>query len=238
MQYDKEVLSIRETTTTFEVKQSIDVNALFMSHILQYLTDDSSLLDIGNGNGFVLSKVLEETDRHAQLFGVDNSHEMVLLAQKNLTSKARITEASSDNLPFDDCNFDIATAKNVTRINAAEIFRVLKDDGVFIFREYGFGKGVLEIARMFEGRIIRQRKPDFYVEKLSSAGFQIVSLDQYEIRRSYDSAEQLVSIVKSFPFIEDFSEFDEATILKKFAKNATITSDPFILVAIKKKGCE
>jgi hypothetical protein len=126
----------------------------------------------------------------------------------------------------------------VTRIDASEIFRVLKNDGAFVFREYGFGKGMIEIAELFDGRIVRQRKPNFYVEKLLAVGFQIIKFDQFEIIRSYRSADKLISIVKSFPFVENFSESDEAVILEKFAKNATITSDPFILVAIKKKGCE
>ncbi|HQB50733.1 MAG TPA: hypothetical protein PLT32_00775 [bacterium] len=59
---------------------------------------------------------------------------------------------------------------------------------------------------------------------------------QFKIFRKYNSAQELVSIVKSFPLIQDFSIADEAKILKRFEKDATITSDPFILVANKIKG--
>lgn len=237
MQYDKRVISIRDDVAKFEVEQNIDINALFLPCITQYLVDGCSLLDIGTGNGFVLSQILQKTDRQVQLFGVDNSKEMVSIARKHLMNNADIVKADIGNLPFNDCSFDIVTAKNVTRINAFEIFRILKDDGVFIFREYGYGKGMIEIAQLFDGRIIRQQEPGYYVEKLSRAGFQIIKLDQFEIARKYHSAQELVHIVKSFSFIEDFSELDEKMILEKFSKKATITSDPFILIATKSKGC-
>ena len=238
MQYDDEVISIRDDVANFKVEQIIDINISFFLYITQYITDGCSLLDIGTGNGFVLSQVLEKTNQQIKLFGVDNSKEMVLLARKNLADNAKIVRANIDNLPFDDCSFDIVTAKNVTRIDTSEIFRILKDNGVFIFREYGYGKGMIEIAKLFDGRVIRQQQPEYYVDNLSSAGFQIIKFEKFEIARGYNSAQELVSIVKSFPFIEDFSESDENTILEKFSENATITSDPFILVAIKPKGCE
>ena len=195
-------------------------------------------MDIGTGNGFVLSQILQNSNKKVQLFGVDNSNEMVKLASKNLENNAKIIKANISSMPFNDCSFDIVTAKNVTRIDAHEIFRILKDGGVFIFREYGCGKGMCEIAKMFNDRIIRQRGPEYYRELLSDAGFQIIKLDQYEVTRKYDSAKELVAIVKSFPFVENFSKYDESIILEKFAKNTIITSDPFILVANKSKGSE
>ncbi|MDD5396648.1 MAG: class I SAM-dependent methyltransferase [Candidatus Moranbacteria bacterium] len=236
MQYDNKTLVIRDYVANFKVEQGIDVNTLFILLITQHLNDGSTLLDVGTGNGFVLSQILQNSDKQVQFFGIDNSSEMVKLAVKNLANKAKITEANIGDMPFDDCSFDIVTAKNVTRIDATEIFRVLKGNGIFIFREYGYGKGMIEIAEMFSGRIIRQRKPDYYKELLCNAGFKIFKFDEYEIARKYNSAQELVSVVKSFPFVENFAEADEKMVLEKFAKDATITSDPFILVAIKPKG--
>lgn len=236
MKYDDKVMSIRDGVASFRVEQSIDINALFLTLVTQYLKDNSILLDVGTGNGFVLSQVLKNSDKQVKLLGVDNSSEMAQIASKNLADRAEIIEANISSMPFNDCSFDIVTAKNVTRIDASEIFRVLKEKGVFVFREYGYGKGMIEIAEMFSGRIIRQRKSEYYVELLSDAGFQITKFNQYEIVRRYDSAQELVSIVQSFPFIEDLSKSDMDMILERFAKNATITSDPFILVVTKPKG--
>lgn len=236
MQYNKKILSIRNDVENFQFKQNIDVNVLFVLLIVQHLNSNDILLDIGTGNGFVLSQILQNSDKRVKLFGIDNSGEMVKLARKNLVNNAEIIKANNNNLPFREGSFNVVTAKNVTRIDASEIFRVLKDDSIFIFREYGYNKGMAEITKMFKGRIIRQRKPKYYTKLLLDAGFQIVKFDQYEILRKYNSAKELVSIIKSFPFIRNFSKSDENIILDKFARNATITSDPFILVAKKLKG--
>lgn len=237
MQYDDNVLAIRAAVARFEVEQGVDVNVLFTQLLLQHITDGCSLVDIGTGNGFVLSQVLQQSDKQFQLFGVDNSQSMASIARKNLVGNATIVEADASELPFDNCSFDIVSARNVTQIDVVEIYRILKEGGVFVFREYGCGKGMLEIADLFRGRIIRQRDPDYYVERLLDAGFHIVKFDQYEIKRKYRSAQELVSIVKSYPFVVGFSSQDEKLILEKFAQNATITSDPFILVTTKPKGC-
>lgn len=236
MQYDDKVLLIRDGVESFKVEQSIDVNTIFILLVKQYLNNDTILLDIGTGNGFVLSQILQNSNKRLQLFGIDNSSEMILRATRNLADKAKIIKADINNIPFEDSSFDIITAKNVTQISTIEIFRVLKNNGVFIFREYGYGKGMIEIAEMFSGRIIRRREPEYYKELLCSTGFQIIKFNKYKIIKKYNSAQELVSIVKSFPFIESFSKIDEDIILEKFVNNATITSDPFILVAIKLKG--
>mgnify|MGYP001285262706 CR=1 FL=1 len=236
MDYTGEVIFARNDVTKFKVKQKININDIFLNLIFCNVTDNCLLLDIGTGNGFVLSQISEKTGKQVQLYGVDNSEEMVKIAKKNLEGKAKILQADINNLPFDNNNFNVVTAKNVTRINASEIFRVLKDGGVFIFREYGYGKGLVEVVKLFNNRIIRQRNPKYYVKNLTEAGFIITKFKQFKIFRKYNSAQELISIVKSFPLIQDFSIADETKILKRFEKDATITSDPFILVANKIKG--
>lgn len=238
MIYSKEIISIRNKVANFSVKQDIDINIHFISLVNQFIHDKSIVIDIGTGNGFILSQILKNSTTQAVLFGIDNSKEMISVAQDNLRNYAQMIEADIKHLPFEKCCADIITAKNVTRINTAEIYRVLKKQGVFIFREYGYGKGMIEITELFQNRIIRQRRPDYYIDNLQNNGLEVIRYDQYLIKRNYDSAEELVSIVNSFPFIKDFSKHDESIILKKFAQKSTITSDPFILVAIKPKGSE
>lgn len=234
MQYDDKVLNERDNVENLNVEQSIDINEAFFEQVLCYLKPDYSLLDIGTGNGYVLTQITQrESVQKGRLFGIDNSERMVKKAKQCLGNNAVITMADINNMPYDDHSFDIITAKNVTNINAREIFRVLKEGGVFVFREYGPGKGAIEIADMFGERIIRQREPIYYIELLTSAGFQIEMFKQYNIVRKYESARDLVSIINSFPFVENFSLEDEAVILNVFANNATITSDPFILIAKK-----
>ena len=234
--YNKATLAARVKLERIKPNQNIDINELFFASISNYLKYGQHILDIGTGNGSVLSEIVRRNPNlHLTLHGVDNSKEMVSLAQKKLGGKAIILKADASHLPFADRSFDLLTAKNVTRIHAGEIYRVLKPGGIFVFREYGRGKGLCEITSLFPNRIIRQRDSSFYVDILSKAGLHILSLNCYTITRKYESIENLITIVKSFPFIENFSQEDEQKIIKNF-HDPVVTSDPFILACRKEQS--
>lgn len=233
MFYDDKVVNIRNTSIAAPVKQTVNINDLFVRKIISFMREDCKILDIGTGNGFVLGQIQENSDIRCTLTGVDNSSEMVKLARKNLSGTANIFEADNNNLPFENGMFDIITAKNVTRFNEKELFRVLREGGYFVFREYGENKGLIEIASLFKDRLIRSRDVGFYSTKLQMAGFDIVGIECYEVSRRYESIQEIINITKSFPFIKDYSEKDEELIKRRLNGNCTITSDPFILVARK-----
>lgn len=235
MFYSEEVVSFRNTSITAPVEQTCDINSLFMRKIISFMSEGCEILDIGTGNGFVLKLIQENSSINCTLTGVDNSSEMVIVARKNLGENATILEGDNNNLPFADNSFDIVTAKNVTRFNPDEVNRVLKSEGFFVFREYGPSKGLVEIAKLFSDRLIRSRQVEYYSTMLEESGFDIISIEQYEVHRMYQSVQEIINITKSFPFIEDYSEKDEETIRESLNGNCNITSDPFILVAQKRK---
>lgn len=233
MFYNEKIVNIRNASITAPVKQTYDINSLFVRKIISFMRKGCKILDIGTGNGFVLKQIQENSDIESTLTGVDNSSEMVITARENLGKIATILEGDNNNLPFADNSFDIVTAKNVTQYNSYELYRVLKDRGYFVFREYGPNKGMVEIANLFKDRLIRSRQIEYYSTKLEESGFEIVSIEQYEVFRKYQSVQEIINITKSFPFIEDYSEKDEKTIREYLNGNCNITSDPFILVAKK-----
>lgn len=234
--YNEATLTARAKLEQIKPDQNIDINELFFASISNYLRDGQYVLDIGTGNGFVLSEIAQRNSNlHLTLYGVDNSEEMISLAQKKLGNKAILSRGDASHLPFTDRSFDLLTAKNVTRIHAGEIYRVLKPGGIFVFREYGRGKGLCEIISLFPNRIIRQRDPSFYVDSLNKAGLYTLSLNCYTVARKYESIENLITIVKSFPFIENFSQEDEQKIIENF-HDPVVTSDPFILVCRKEQS--
>ncbi len=235
MFYDEKVVNIRNTSIKAPVKQDYDINNLFVRKIISFMSEDCKILDIGTGNGFVLKQIQERSNIRSTLIGVDNSDEMLINARENLGENVTILKGDNNNLPFADNLFDIVTAKNVTRYNSDELYRVLKDNGYFIFREYGPCKGLVEIANLFKDRLIRSRQVEYYSTKLKKSGFEIISVEQYQVHRVYQSAQEIINITKSFPFIEDYSEKDEEKIREKLNGNCKITSDPFILVAKKRK---
>ncbi|NLC87881.1 MAG: class I SAM-dependent methyltransferase [Clostridiaceae bacterium] len=234
MFYDEKVVSIRNSVSTAPIEQEININDLFFRKIISLLKEDDNVLDIGTGNGFVLSQIKEKCNFSCNLVGLDNSEAMIKEANKNLNGTALIVKGDNTHLPFDDSSFDIITAKNVTRFSSCEIFRVLKPNGYFIFREYGTGKGLVEIATLFPERLIRSRIPTFYVEKLEREHMHLISLETYYIERTFTKITDLLNVVKSYPFIQDYSSKDEDCIKNAFGSiNIKITSDPFILVTQK-----
>ena len=164
------------------------------------------------------------------------SDDQIKAARKNIGGIAHIVEGDNNNLPFADKNFDIITAKNVTMFNSDELYRVLQEGGYFIFREYGQSKGLVEVASLFKDRLIRSRNVGFYSTKLENSGFEIISIEQYQVFRKYQSVQEIINITKSFPFIENYSNKDEEIIKESLNGNCNITSDPFILVARKKES--
>lgn len=233
MFYDKEIIDIRDSVTTSLVEQTMDINDLFIQKIISLIGQHDKIVDIGTGNGFVLSQILKSTDIKCSLIGIDNSIDMVTVARNNLVNNAVILQADNYLLPFEDKTIDIITAKNVTNFSPFEIFRVLKPDGYFIFREYGPGKGLLEIAEMFKGRLIGSCNEYYYTELLIYAGLRIVSFEKYQVTRRYKDIQALINITKSYPFVKNYSSIDENQIREKFGHDIVVTSDPFILVAQK-----
>ena len=231
--YDDSVIATRERVTCFKPIQDLDINERFFHEIAWYLYKGYRILDIGTGNGYVLKELIRRNhDLALEFYGVDNSAEMVKAASEELGDLADIVRGSAERLPFRDETFEVVTAKNVTRINMREVYRVLKHGGVFVFREYGTGKGLCEVTKLFPGRVIRQREPEYYKRMAEDAGLSVIRLNSYLFTRKYDSAEDIVTIVRSFPLIQDFGEADEQLIIES-CRDAAVSSDPFIMVCKK-----
>ena len=57
MFYDEKVVNIRNTSITAPVKQTHDINSLFVRKIISFMREECKILDIGTGNGFVLKQI-------------------------------------------------------------------------------------------------------------------------------------------------------------------------------------
>jgi len=162
---------------------------------------------------------------------------MIKKARANVADTSNINIVKGDNfdLPFQNEFFDVVTNKVVTNFSCEEVFRVLRKGGYFIFKEYGQYKGLKEITKLFNTRVIRRRVPEDYVIKLKKAGFKRVSLKEFEVKYRY-SFNDLINVLEMAPIIENFSAKDKRTIKEaifKSKKNIWITADPFIIIAKK-----
>ena len=232
-QYDNSTANLREYVFTEGISN------LVHEKFLKYIGETESsgrILDIGTGNGYILREIQKRYPGRYLLIGIDNSPEM--LAKANSFSGG-IDYKLADNyhLPFNEDYFSTITAKNVTRFSSKELGRVLQEGGLFVFREYGEGKGLVEIARLFPDRLIRSRKPDYYIRQLNNAGFKDISVEQFTLQRKY-AQNELLKIIRMFPFIEDLNDSDLEKINDFYEGKEVIevTSDPFILTARRSKN--
>ncbi|MCC0649936.1 class I SAM-dependent methyltransferase [Clostridioides sp. ZZV15-6598] len=104
------------------------------------LNEQSRLLDIGYGNGYLIQQIYKKYS--TDICGIDISKDMKELATKqNLKGiedgKIQLSIGNCCNLEYKDNSFDIVTSINTiyfwddTTKGLSEIFRVLKPEGIF-----------------------------------------------------------------------------------------------------------
>src|SRR3972149_9357322 len=138
--------------------KSYDTLALFQKELAEELLNSfvlpltthhsplTTIVDIGCGTGF-LSYGLANKFPDADIFGCDISHDMLKVASCKLQvardKKIHLITTDGEILPCKNESFDIA-ASNLTyqwignlEGSFREAYRVLKDDGVFVFSTLG-----------------------------------------------------------------------------------------------------
>ncbi len=95
---------------------------------------DSSVMELGCGTGSHFSYV-----QQAPIIGIDTMMEMLLQAKNRLQSKDNVILADISNLPFKDksvismVSFGVLEHISLLEKTILEIYRVLQDNGEFIF---------------------------------------------------------------------------------------------------------
>lgn len=101
---------------------------------------DSKVLDIGYGNGYLLSRLYKKN--HGSLYGIDVSEDMLKIASKRnkkgiYDGKINLFLGDCCDLKFDDKTFDFVTSVNTiyfwnnTLKGLKEIYRILGEQGIF-----------------------------------------------------------------------------------------------------------
>lgn len=114
--------------------------------LLKYANLETGLkyLDVGTGNGAAPIYIAQKYGLHVT--GVDIDPDQIKIAESNSTSipHARFFTVDSTQLPFEKHEFDIVSAFKVTHHipnwedALAEIFRVLKPQGYFVYVDFAF----------------------------------------------------------------------------------------------------
>lgn len=183
------------------------------------------LLDIGTGGGEAILSLAESA---RLLVGIDNSTEMIKTATRNAAasglSHVRFLEMEADCLHFPDAFFNVVSCRH-SDFFAKEVARVLMKGGTLLTQQVSendklnlkkaFGRG-----QAFDTKpgTLKQR----YMTDLSAAGFSDIQTFDFNRMEYYQTAEDLVFLLKHTPIIPDFGR-DEADyhILQQFIADNT-----------------
>lgn len=158
------------------------INRKMYHSIANKLTDEKIILDIGYGNGYLISKIYKRTK--AKIYGIDISLDMLKTATKRNQKgieKGDIKLAVGDccSLEFDDKLFDVVSTVNTiyfwsnTIKGLTEIFRVLKNNGVFYNAVYT-KRWMTRTAYTKEGFKLFEKEE--YIQMAKSIGFSSVEI--------------------------------------------------------------
>lgn len=105
-----------------------------------FLQEQSNILDIGYGNGYLIKKIYKKYKPN--IYGIDISEDMKKIATKKNSAAVKVGKINLEvgdccNLDYEDNTFDGVTSVNTiyfwsdTLVGLSEIHRVLKKDAIF-----------------------------------------------------------------------------------------------------------
>lgn len=154
-----------------------------------HFKDNDRILDIGCGGGAALAK-LSKLVPNGKLNGIDYSPTSVKVStQTNFadiqSGKMQITEASVDNIPFDDNTFDkVITVESFyfwpnPQENLKEVLRVLNRGGCFLLIADIYGKDDINEQTLENIRKYNLFNPtiDEFKDLFENAGFRNISVN-------------------------------------------------------------
>lgn len=237
--YDKEKAEIRNKyfkNGPLIFESGLDTNKIFFDYVTDEIRKNPkkklSILDLGTGTGYVPKTLCQITNVDLKIIGVDLSQDMIDVAKQERVDKRIIFKlANNHQLPFKKASFDIITNKLSTQFSFEEVYRVLKKNGIFIFKEYGVFKGFKEISKIF-GKKFRGNKKlsDDYAKEIIRMDCKEIIVQKFLIKRKY-KLNEIKDIFSMANLIKNFGEKDLQKIKSKLYKNnkIVITSDPFII---------
>ena len=186
----------------------------FYEKIKEFTNENSICLDLGTGGG---EKVLKYYPNVRKIYATDFSKEMIKTAKENAKkySEKNIEFLEMDNLNmnFPSETFDLISARH-TIIDAKQIYKALKDDGVLIIEGVD-QKDCWKLKELFgRGQAFNDSIPisqkDY--KDLNASGFSKIELIEVLENEYYETEEDLLALLLKTPILDDFSEEDNGKI--------------------------
>lgn len=193
------------------------------------------VLDLGTGNGYLLREVARRWSSagSGRYRGIDSSSDMIDAARHD-TQGGLLQFDTMDNThtSFADNQFDFVIAKAVSNVSVSEVLRVLKPEAWFLYKEYGPGKGLVEI--LDDGHT--SHTGDGMIEIMKQCGFSYLEIHKYHVPlvREKRDVYSLIDTMRILP--SDLTVADVHARIERFfgKKNKkTIHSDSYIIVGRK-----
>jgi ubiquinone/menaquinone biosynthesis C-methylase UbiE len=184
------------------------------------------ILDIGCGNGSLISSILEIKDKNSRVFGFDINKDIIKEAQNNIKDKKVILRCGfNEKIPFEDESFDIAFSfdvlEHVDNIekSMSENSRVLKKEGTLVlemtpyyslFGHHLFYFTLIPVHYFLKKETIikwinfkKKNKKWNYAEKMSFELFQLY-LNKITLKKFYQSVKKTDLYIIKEKFIFKF----------------------------------
>jgi 2-polyprenyl-3-methyl-5-hydroxy-6-metoxy-1,4-benzoquinol methylase len=160
------------------------------------------VLDLGSGGGIDVLLSARRVGPAGKAYGLDMTDEMLALARQN-QAKSGLTnveflKGEIEHIPLADNSVDVIISNCVINLSAdkdrviAEAFRVLKPGGRFavsdvVVRDDDLPAEVRRSMELWVGCVAGALEEAAYRSKLSSAGFEAISVDPTRIYRAADA---------------------------------------------------
>jgi ubiquinone/menaquinone biosynthesis C-methylase UbiE len=211
---------------------------------LAKLNPGETVLDLGSGGGIDVLLSARRVGPTGKAYGLDMTDEMLALANENKLkaglSNVELLKGEIENIPLPDNCVDVVISNCVINLSVdkgqvlREAFRVLKPGGRFAVSDVvtrgEIKTEIRDSVLLWIGCVAGALDENEYRNKLKSAGFEDIEIEQTRIYRAEDAREflsgQNIDADQLVPQVDGkfFSAFIRAT--KPLAQQAVIASLP------------
>ncbi|KAF1299250.1 methyltransferase [Enterococcus sp. JM4C] len=181
----------------------------YRSFVLQYLTDEYQLLDMGTGGGELLQSFAHPKNLTAVTEGWVPNYELLRKELAPQGVNVQFVE-EDDRLNFPDQSFDLVTNSHES-FSIEEVARVLKPGGFFITQQVGDLNGIQLSSKLIPGfqKLSFPLHLSTVVNELKQQGFRILYANEsYPTQRFFDM-DGLIYYAKTIPW--EFPDFSVET---------------------------
>ncbi|GKU80479.1 class I SAM-dependent methyltransferase [Paenibacillus sp. L3-i20] len=198
----------------------------FYNEVVKHCKKSDLLLDIGTGGG---EAVLSIADSALLLVGIDLSTGMIETATNNLIQSSkrniRFMQMDAGKLEFPQNFFNVVSCRH-SGFDAKEIAKVLANDGVFLTQQVAENDKINIKLAFGRGQALgtpENTLKDRYIAELGEAGFTDIQTLQFNSADYYETAEDLIFLLKHTPIVPYFGQSaNDFEILERFiADNGT-----------------